>query len=196
MGIPLVLNAEVFLPNQSEWGVEQTKRIKYLSESEATDLMNEYDLDNEARVMLWPFVGTLRDPHRSANLSAPPSPPPVRTSSVDGPSPVRVAEESGQLPRSWRPPNPDRPLWLAAAWLCGASYSVLAMLEGVSEQAIQQSVTRSMPSAEERHTHRLGYRLPSERIEELKVRYYENVLTLRGMTPVECAKWLTQEDEE
>lgn len=187
MACLIVPNAEVLLPSSSEWTLSETKRIKYMTEAEAEELMDLYELSDEMRKILWPTVGTSRGLAQNEFSATPPSPPPTRESGEAKPT---VSKSS------WKAPDPDRPLWLAAAWLCGASYSALAMLHAVSEQAIQQSVSRSMPDTAERHTHRLGYRLTSERIEELRIKYYSNVHKLRGMTPVECATWLTKAEEE
>lgn len=152
-----------------------------MSPREATELFNTFGLDEDKRKLLEPLVGSLLE-------SEPEVKPSNHVSSVSHP---KVRSKS-----PWKPPNPDRGLWLASAWLCGASYSLLALLDGVSEQAIQQSVSRSMPSAEERHINRMGYGMSRERAEALRVRYNSNVVMLREMTPVECARWLLLEEEE
>ena len=177
----LAHSVEVPLPNQSEWGLSETKRIKYMTEPEARELMDSFMLDKDKREILWPFVGTLRASHSSTKLD--PTPP----------EPAEIAQPTPN--RRWHAPDPDRPLWLVTAWICGASYSVLAMMHGVSEQAIQQSVSRSM-GVDERHISRIGYRLERERVDELRIKYYTNVLKLRNMHPVECAKWLIQEEND
>lgn len=172
------------------WGMTETRRIKYMTEPEARQLMDTYALPDDKRKLLWPLVGSLRPARSDAFDPTPPSPP---VATYSEPQPGQV--ESAPPKRTWRPPDPDRPLWLASAWLCGASYTALALLHGVSEQAIQQSVKRLIPNLEERH-HRLGYRLPTERVQALRIRYYDNVIMLRGMPPLECAKWLLLEDSE
>lgn len=170
-----VPSVEVLLPSPSDWTVAQTKALRFMSEAQATKLMDEYELPDEARTGLWGFVGTHKGPETLA-FPAPPSPPPTS---------------------SYRPHDPDRPLWLAAAWLCGASYSVLGAVHGgISEQAIQQSVNRSMPDVEERHTNRLGYRISRSRVDALRVLFYENVMELRHMSPVDVARWLIDHEKE
>lgn len=167
------------MPLPSEWTLAETKALRHLSTDEAEELMDRYGLGSEARAALQQFISIdVQQPMNRVSKQA-----------------AVVATTSIRNGRQWSPPDPDRPLWLAAAWLLGASYSTLARLHSITPQAVQQSVSKSMPDAQERHTRRLGYRVGFERMEAFHIAYLDHVHELRGMGPEACARWLLSHTE-
>lgn len=83
----------------------------------------------------------------------------------------------------------DNRLWLSAAWLLGASFSMLAKEKGVTKQSIMNQVDKLIP-VEERAKGRIGGMLSYEGLSEYKVAFFENIDTIRDLSPKEAAGWL------
>jgi hypothetical protein len=83
----------------------------------------------------------------------------------------------------------DNRLWLATAWLLGASFSMLAKDKGVAKQSIMNQVDKLIP-VEERAKGRIGGMMSYEALSEYKVAYFEHVDELRSLSPKEAAGWL------
>jgi hypothetical protein len=194
----------------TDWSNTETRRLRFMTQDEASQLMDDYNLDDKARRILKPLIGTALSPSGGLPQDEPQmnlSPEQERTTALLTPPPddvpiIRgsykltgtVTGRAGQV--LWKAPDPDRPLWLATAWLLGASYTALAMLHGVSPQAIQQSVYRIIPRAEDRHSHRLGFRLSSESIRAYQAMFYSHITTLRTLSPINAAKFLLASMED
>src|SRR3970282_476580 len=171
------------MPTKSEWSIALTRSLRGMTHAEATVLMDEYELDEATRKLLAPHVGTAILPSEKVLANYGRDPADFQADLIAG-----YIDENGNeiLPQAETKPwlhDPDRPLWLSSAWLAGAVSSVLALIHGVSSQAIQQSVKRAMPDTTARHTHRLGYRLSSGRVREMRIRFYDNAIKLRGLSP-------------
>ena len=83
----------------------------------------------------------------------------------------------------------DQRLWLATAWLLGASFAQLARDKGVTKQSIMNQVDKMIPQ-EERAAGRIGGAVSLEGMSEYKVMFFENLDTLRDLNPKEAATWL------
>lgn len=84
----------------------------------------------------------------------------------------------------------DSRLWLATAWLLGASFAQLGRDKRVTKQSVMSQVDKVLP-IEEREKGRIsGIALTLEALSEYKVAFFENVDTLTDMTPQEAASWL------
>lgn len=82
-------------------------------------------------------------------------------------------------------------LWLATAWMLGASFSMLAKDKGVTKQSIMNQVDKLIP-VDERAKGRVSGSLTFEAMSEFKVAFFENLDTLVSMAPKEAAAWLIQ----
>lgn len=83
----------------------------------------------------------------------------------------------------------DARLWLATAWMLGASFSMLAKDKGVTKQSIMNQVDKLIP-VDERARGRIGGALSFEAMSEYKVMFFENLDTLGDLSPKEAAGWL------
>lgn len=90
--------------------------------------------------------------------------------------------------------DPTRRLWLAAAWLMGASWRNLAALHGVAGPTILLTVDRILPK-EERQAQRLGTRMSVDRIAMYRASFTANIQHLQSLTPLEIAQWLLDNTE-
>lgn len=84
----------------------------------------------------------------------------------------------------------DNRLWLATAWLLGASFAQLARDKGVTKQSVMVQVDKLLPIEERRGGRVSGIALSLEALSEYKVMFFENVSTLTDFTPKEAALWL------
>lgn len=83
----------------------------------------------------------------------------------------------------------DSRLWLATAWMLGASFSMLAKDKGVTKQSIMNQVDKLIP-VDERAKGRVGGNLSFEAMGEYKVKYFSNLDQFGDMGPKEVAAWL------
>lgn len=83
----------------------------------------------------------------------------------------------------------DNRLWMATAWLLGASFPMIAREKGVAKQSVMQAIDKLLP-VETRRQGRLGAINSLEVMSEYKVKFFENITTLTDMTPQEAAQWL------
>lgn len=88
-----------------------------------------------------------------------------------------------------RDKNYDNRLWLTTAWLLGASFPMLAKDKGVTKQSVMVAVDKLLPT-EERAKGRIGGMLSYEALSEYKVVFFENIDTIRNLSPKEAAGWL------
>jgi hypothetical protein len=85
-------------------------------------------------------------------------------------------------------PKWDNRLWVVVAFLLGASYRQIAKDKNVSRQTTFAQVTRVLSDEEKKE--RLNPYISLEAYSEYKVAFFENVDSLRNMTPQEAAMWL------
>lgn len=84
----------------------------------------------------------------------------------------------------------DSRLWLATAWLLGASFAQLARDKGVTKQSIMVQVDKILPKEEREGGRVSGIALSLEAMSEYKVIFFENITVLTDFTPKEAALWL------
>lgn len=99
--------------------------------------------------------------------------------------------EAEKLFREKEPPDTrkDSRLWVAVAWLLGASYRMIAKDKGVTAQTIFAQVSQMLP--DDRVQRRLGYAISLEAMSEYKVSFFENLDMLRDLKdPDLMAMWL------
>lgn len=91
--------------------------------------------------------------------------------------------------------DPDRPLWLVAAYLLGASLRQLALLHGVQHTTILQSINKVMPGPE-RAMKRIKFTMTFEALSEYHHQYYSYLDDVRFLKqPLKVAEWLNNTTE-
>lgn len=86
----------------------------------------------------------------------------------------------------------DNRLWLSVGWLLGASFAQLARDKGVAKQSVMVQVDKLLPLEERRKGRLSGGALSLEALSEYKVAFFENLDTIRDLTPKEAAIWLLE----
>ena len=80
-------------------------------------------------------------------------------------------------------------LWLASAWLMGASYRQLGVLHDVTHNTILQSVNKAIP-VEDRKGKRLRFSMKPSELVWYREQFQQNVQELRDMQPLQAGAWL------
>lgn len=84
-----------------------------------------------------------------------------------------------------------RRLWLASAWLLGASHRQLGTLHGVSHASILQGINKVISSGDRRKA-RLHQTMTSSALVWYREQFQNNVETLRHMAnPLDVAVWMS-----
>jgi hypothetical protein len=84
----------------------------------------------------------------------------------------------------------DNRLWLATAWLLGATFAQLARDKGVTKQSVMVQVDKLLPLEERKAGRMSGMALSLEALSEYKVKFFESIGTITDFTPKEAALWL------
>lgn len=92
-------------------------------------------------------------------------------------------------------PRMDNRMWVVVSYLLGASLRQIAKDKGVSPQSVFAQIERVIPDTNVRRMMRLKIVSTYEAMSEYKVKYFSNLETLRGRTPVDIATWLLANTE-
>lgn len=145
--------------------MELMLKVPHMTVEDATTYLDRLDLTEAEKVILLTKAGT--------KLKAKATEQPARTYLIDR----------------------DRPVWLVAAYLLGASLRQLALLHGVQHPTIAQSINKLMPGPE-RTMKRLKFTMTFEALSEYHRMYYNNLDTVREIKqPLLVAQWLIDNTE-
>lgn len=88
----------------------------------------------------------------------------------------------------------NRKVWLAAAWLLGASFRQLAESEGIAQQTVLRYVDRVLPKLA-RQTGRLGTSMSLEALSTYHAKFMSEDPRDIDPDPIATAKWLLAHTE-
>jgi hypothetical protein len=88
----------------------------------------------------------------------------------------------------------DARLWMAVAHILGASFAEIAADYGIARQSVLARVDRILPVTV-RAKKRIAFALPLEHYSEYKLKFFENVDTLRYREPLDVGVWLVTNTE-